>query len=213
MAFGVATPDALLTTAGKAVEWLQTHQYLGVWLDSKLTLDTQIQCLKSRLATRTNVLRAMTSHTSGASYMVKLAFYTHTIRSLVNYSASCLITAPPALIKKLKCFQNESFRLTVSAPRLTKIENQNLRAEAQIKSVAHRLLQLTATLVAKMSVHSRHRTIPDKVLAELKQDPVFFKQTWTRVAATALNRTGVAVTVQQKGRDIPHPGQVAPPPW
>ena len=60
------------------------HQYLGVWIDRKLTMQTQIKHLKSRMAPRTNILRAITRYAFGASHRVKRAFFTHAIRSLVD---------------------------------------------------------------------------------------------------------------------------------
>lgn len=102
MAFGGPMPDTRLITEGVEVEKVETHQYFGVWLDRNLTLQTQVNRLKSRMAFRTNVLKVITSYSSGASRRAKRAFHTHAIRSLVDYSAPCLIGAAPALVRELE---------------------------------------------------------------------------------------------------------------
>ena len=121
------------------------------------------------MASRTNILRAITRYAFEASPRVKRAFFTHAIRSLVDYAAPCLVVAAPHLMRQLETIQNQSLRLIVSTSLWTKV--LNLRAETQIVSIQHRIAQLAATLVAKMAASARLFTTPDRVLAVIDKDP------------------------------------------
>lgn len=149
MAFRGPRPNATLITAEVAIDWVRSHQYLGVWVNRHLTLQTQVNYLKSRITARTNILKAITSYASGASHRIKRTFYTHAIRSLDDYSAPCVISATPEYISQLEVLQNQSLRLILSAPRWTKVVN--LRAEAQLTALSDRITQLITTLIAKMA--------------------------------------------------------------
>ncbi|XP_045117656.1 uncharacterized protein LOC123508188 [Portunus trituberculatus] len=211
MAFGGAIPDAPLTTGIAQVGWVESHQYLGVWIDRHLTLRKQVETLKDRMLSRTNILKAIASNACGASFRVKRSFFTHAIRSLVDYSAPCLTAASPALIETLDKAQNQALRVILSAPRWTKV--LNLRMEAQLVAIKHRIPQLSATLIGKMAASARPYIAPGKVFSTLGQDPHLFRHTWARGSAAAVTSCGVADTIRDKGQDSPHPDYTPAPPW
>ena len=212
MFFKGKKPDRPLTTGGHEVAWVEEHQYLGVHLDSQLTLQGHVNVLQDRMLARTNVLRSMTSHSDGASLAVRRAFYTHAIRSIVDYSSPCLVLASTAAIEKLEKMQNKSLRLILSARNWTKLIN--LRLESRIPSIESRIKTLTASLVAKMSHSPRPSTPPEKVFAAADRDPnLFTAKTWARGAAAALVDTRVVTSIREKGTDAPDPAYSPPPPW
>ncbi|XP_045101617.1 uncharacterized protein LOC123498223 [Portunus trituberculatus] len=199
MAFGGAIPDAPLTTGIAQVGWVESHQYLGVWIDRHLTLRKQVETLKDRMLSRTNILKAIASNACGASFRVKRSFFTHAIRSF------------PALIETLDKAQNQALRVILSAPRWTKV--LNLRMEAQLVAIKHRIPQLSATLIGKMAASARPYIAPGKVFSTLGQDPHLFRHTWARGSAAAVTSCGVADTIRDKGQDSPHPDYTPAPPW
>ncbi|XP_045122681.1 uncharacterized protein LOC123511124 [Portunus trituberculatus] len=191
MAFGGAIPDAPLTTGIAQVGWVESHQYLGVWIDRHLTLRKQVETLKDRMLSRTNILKAIASNACGASFRVKRSF--------------------PALIETLDKAQNQALRVILSAPRWTKV--LNLRMEAQLVAIKHRIPQLSATLIGKMAASARPYIAPGKVFSTLGQDPHLFRHTWARGSAAAVTSCGVADTIRDKGQDSPHPDYTPAPPW
>ena len=167
--------------------------------------------LRQRIEARTSILRTLTNYNSGASFRVKKTFYTHAIRSLIDYSAPCLVTANPTALKKLDTLQNKSLRLILSSPPWTKV--LNLRAETHLPSIQTRIDACTASLVAKMRHSPRPSTLPDKVLAVTNLDRnLFRKRTWPREAASSLLRADIVQTLREKGRDTPHPDFSPAPP-
>lgn len=212
MLFKGRKPDHPLTAGEHEVAWVEEQRYLGVLLDSQLTLQNHVNALRDRMLARTNVLRSMTSHSDGASLAVRRAFYTHAIRSIVDYSSPCLVLASSTAIEDLEKMQNRSLRLILSARDWTKLIN--LRLESRIPSIKSRIKTLTASLVAKMSHSPRTSAPPEKVFAAADRDPdLFTDKTWARGAATALLDTRIATCIREKGTDTPHPAYTPPPPW
>ena len=142
---------------------------------------------------------------------MRKAFYTHAIRSLIDYSASCLITATPNSIQRLERLQNQSLRLILSAPNWTKV--LNLRAESQLPFIHHRITALTASLIAKMAHSPSSSTPPAEVLAAAERDPTLFtRKTWARETFASITEARVMQTIRAKGKDVNHPDYSPAPP-
>ena len=88
-----------------------------------------------------------------ASTSVKKIFYTHAIRSLIDFCGPYLLMASPKSLQTLDVVQNQSFRLIFSAPKWSKI--CNLCEETNLPSVLHRIQQLTTGLLARMTLSDR----------------------------------------------------------
>ncbi|KAG0720026.1 WD repeat-containing protein 81 [Chionoecetes opilio] len=108
MAFGCDAPHAPLYMLDTPLSWVTSHQYLGIWLDNRLNLRTHVAYLQERENSRISVLRAITGLKGGASCQVKRTFYIHAIRSLLDYSAPCLISLTNTLHQKLEATQNST---------------------------------------------------------------------------------------------------------
>lgn len=139
------------------------------------------------------VLRSITGFDDGASYRVKRA-----IRSLVDYSAPCLIFASPALLKRLNITQNQALRLIFSISRWTKV--LNLRAKAQLPSLHHQVCQLTAKMAHSPLPYSARK----RVLTSANYDPVLFPKTWACCAPASLSATNVTDVIRDKEAYNPH---------
>ena len=70
MAIKAANPASQLRVQGIGLAWTGCYQYLGVWLDSRLSFATQLTYLRERTQIRLNVMRTMTQPGSGATYDV-----------------------------------------------------------------------------------------------------------------------------------------------
>lgn len=87
----------------------------------------------------------------------------------------------------------------------------NLRAEAQLPSLHHRISQLTDILVDKMAHSSRLYSVPERVLIAANDDPVLF--TWARCAVATLSAINRTSAIKNKGADVLHLDHTPAPPW
>lgn len=204
MTFRSAPPALPLNVEGINVEWVSTHQYLGVWIDARLTFGPQITYLRQRLGTRLAVLRCIGGLKGGSSYKVRCLFYTHDVRSLLDHCGVCLVTLNETKVTKLEVKPNYALRLIVGAPPRTKVVN--LREETNLPAISHRALQRTASLVAKMAHSPKQYIAPQKALEAADRDRMLFATTsWAAAAGEALRKTGILETVHRKGKNLPHP--------
>lgn len=211
MPVGMPSPERPFQIANQDLAYTTTHQYLGVWLDSHLRFGTQVRYLRERAATRTNILRALSKQNTGASYRVLRAFYTHAIRSIIDYCAPCLCSLSPALTKKLEVAQNDALRVILGAPPWTRLTN--LRLESGFPSLHHRILARTSTVVGKFMKQQPHGTVSTQLLHAFQRPPQATPDgDWIHDAADAVRHLEVERLVCS-GSDLPHPGYHSPPPW
>ena len=196
---------------GAPVPWTTLHRYLGVHLDSRLSFTPYIRTLSRSVKSRTNVMRALTRLSGGASERVLRTFYVHAVRACVDYATPCLLTAPPALLTPLDTAQNSALRIIVGAPLWTKC--LCLRAEAKISDVPTRISQLSVghlvTLLRPQAAAPLRATVRQALL-HLPQ--LHTARSWANTAA-ALIRSHHLSHALLSASDAPHPHYSAPPPW
>ena len=153
MAIGHKTPPNLdLQIQGQKLTWTTSHQVLGVYIDHRLDMGLQVSYLRERSKTRTNVLRTLTSYPSGADYEVLRLYYTHAIRSLIDYCAPALITLSDTQYQKIEVIQNNAMRTMLGAPRWTKI--RNMQVETRLDPLHTRITKLAATCTLRLTRHN-----------------------------------------------------------
>ena len=188
MTIGMLLPERPFQIAGQGLAFTTTHQYLGLWLDSHLRFGTQVRYLRERVASRTNILRALSVHNTGASHRVLRAFYTHAIRSIVDYCAPCLCSLSPALTKKLEVAQNDALRVILGAPPWARLTN--LRLESGFPSLHHRILARTSTVAGKFIKQQPRSTVSTMLLHAFNRPPQTTPDgDWVHDAADAVRHT------------------------
>ena len=90
-----ADPAWQLRVEGVGLAWISSCQYLGVWVDKRLSFTAHVAYLRERTQARLDAMRAMTRLTAGATYSVLRLYYVQAVRSLVDYSAPVLIALSP----------------------------------------------------------------------------------------------------------------------
>ena len=99
------------------------------------------------------------------------------IRSIVDYAAPSLVTAPAGIIARLEKMQNEALRIMTGAPPWTKLTS--LRIETNLPKIEIRLKQIVSTFTVKLSRAEDMRLITEEIAAilntpygqEWRQDP------------------------------------------
>ncbi|XP_076029819.1 uncharacterized protein LOC143018344 [Oratosquilla oratoria] len=171
-----------LTIQDLRLDWVHQYQYLGVWIDERLTFQRELTYLKERLKARTTVMRAMTGKALGATHRVLRTFYVHAVRSLVDYAAPALINVATAKLEDLEPCQNAAARIILGAQPWTKIVN--LRMEASLPSLTSRVRRLEVDFLAKLVQSPRITELSQSLVTALGQ---------ALQGVRALSRPGTAV--------------------
>lgn len=212
IAFNSAPPEHPLFIGNNIIDFVPSHQYLGVWLDTHLNFNRHINYLRERLDTRLAVLKSIGGIKGGSSHRVRRLFFTHAVRSLVDYCAPCLAALPDSSLARLETKQNIALRSILGAPPWTK--SINLRAELTLPPLKSRVSQMTATLVSKMHSSSTCHTAAAKIVNAAYRDwRLPSKHAWKHAAGEILRQTNVLYPIHRKGQDLPHPAYSPPPPW
>ena len=167
MCFGMAVPTKMLMIDGVEIEWVSSHLILGVVLDRQLKMDKHIEYLAERIQKRLNYLKAVTNPKAGANGHVLHKIYISAIRSLIDYSAICLVMASENSLEKLEKLQNAAMRLILGAPQWTKIIN--MLQETGLVSVKDRLRLLQVCYTVKTVRSPRNTLLQESLLAALPE--------------------------------------------
>lgn len=120
MAILQTTLDRNLTIQGTDVEWVRTHQCLGIWFDHHLNFRSEVEYLQERTINRIRVMRAITGLKAGAHFNVLGLYYAHAVRSLLDYASPALISIQDSIVQRLEVAQNQALRLNGWCPNVDK---------------------------------------------------------------------------------------------
>ena len=95
------TEEYPLTLGYNNIEWVTQHQILGIWFDKQLTFTKEVDYLRERTRGRLSAMRFMQGIHKGAKYNILKTFYTHAVRSIVDYAAPALINLNDRQAEKL----------------------------------------------------------------------------------------------------------------
>ncbi|KAK3889215.1 hypothetical protein Pcinc_006786 [Petrolisthes cinctipes] len=112
MMLKVADPAWQLRVQGIDLAWTNSYQYLGVWVDKRLSFTAHAAYLRERTQARLNMMRAMTRPTAGATFSVLCLYYVQAVRSLVDYSALVLLALSPNQQERLELPASKSQCIT-----------------------------------------------------------------------------------------------------
>ncbi|XP_050707122.1 uncharacterized protein LOC126992427 [Eriocheir sinensis] len=206
------TPEQSLRIQGVRLEWCTAYQYLGVWIDHRLTFSKEAEYLKSRMKCRLTVMRRMTTTRAGATHRVLKLYYVQAVRTLADYAAVAMVSLSDSVATSLERCQNDALRHILGAPRWTKLEA--LRAEAELPPLMLRIEQVAAAWAAKTVVRLSDTPARRRLLTSLAQDArLFTDRTWARGIARATRLSLPDVDLAGRGPDEKAEGYVDPPPW
>uniref|UniRef100_A0A4W5R7G9 Tc1-like transposase DDE domain-containing protein n=1 Tax=Hucho hucho TaxID=62062 RepID=A0A4W5R7G9_9TELE len=108
-----ARPTSITTLDGSDLEYVDNYKYLGVWLDCKLSFQTHIKHLQSKIKSRIGFLfRNKASFTHAA----KLALVKLTILPILDFGDVIYKTASNTLLSKLDAVYHSAIRFVTKAP-------------------------------------------------------------------------------------------------
>ena len=208
----ITAPMQQLKIQGINIQWVTSHQCLGIWLDSKLSFNPQVEYLRERTKSRNAALRYLSSLEGGAGYTVLKTFYTAAIRSLIDYAAPTLITLSPTQLERLEVIQNNAMRTILGAPMWTRL--CNLQMETQLPPLAARVSQRMACISSKIITSPLTTLAGDALLHAVQLDPnTQNNKTWCCAVSNTVRTFNLRQTILQKGSDKPHPLYIPKAPW
>ena len=111
-----ACPISITTLDGSDLEYVDNYKYLDVWLDGKLSLQTHIKHLQSKITSRIGFLYCnKASFTHAAKHtLVKL-----TILPILDFGDVICKIAANTLLRKLDAVYHRDIRFVTKAPYTT----------------------------------------------------------------------------------------------
>ncbi len=211
MAFKAANPRLDLHLTGTAIEWVDCFQYLGVVLDKHLTMRQHTELIASRIRKCNNVMKAMTSHTAGATSPVLHTFYVAAVRPVMDYAACFLILGDPKNLIRLDKLQNVALRLILGAPGWTKIAT--MQEETGLPPIPVRMKQVTAGHAVKILTSPEQTATKTKLLEAVVNPPQDAECLWAKTTANILkqNPNNQVRLVEDPPQGPERPPWVAPP--
>ncbi|MPC42510.1 hypothetical protein E2C01_036132 [Portunus trituberculatus] len=94
--FNGKRPPEPLKAHNNNIEWTYCHQYLGIWLDEKLTLQQHIRYPTDRVRSQLRVMRSITATEGVAGFQVLKTYYLQAVRNIFDYAAPLLAAARPS---------------------------------------------------------------------------------------------------------------------
>ncbi|CDQ70966.1 unnamed protein product [Oncorhynchus mykiss] len=109
----LARPSSITTLEGSDLEYVDNYKYLGVWLDCKLSFQTHIKHLQSKIKSRIGFLFCnKASFTHAAKHtLVKL-----TILPILDFGVVIYKIASNTLLNKLDVVYHSAIRFVTKAP-------------------------------------------------------------------------------------------------
>ncbi|KAK8378228.1 hypothetical protein O3P69_011041 [Scylla paramamosain] len=105
-----------------------------------------------------------------------------------------------------------ALRIMLGAPRWTKLVN--MRAEADLPLLAHRIHAMNTSLLAKTLSQTKYTTAARKVHQSLAHnEELFTKKTWAQKMAQGIKTLQMQTPLTARTTDAQHPDYQPPPPW
>ncbi|MPC66174.1 hypothetical protein E2C01_060320 [Portunus trituberculatus] len=156
-------------------------------------------------------MRYMTKPNQAACSTILHMFYMQAIRSVIEYTASCIFTASNTSIDVLEKIQNKALRLILGAPAWTMLCNMQL--EANHPSLHNRIQTTNFSHIQKF-IRRENSQLHLKISQAQHQDPtVFTKKTWVNHIANGIKELGAQQLFNNFEMDPPNDTYRVPPPW
>jgi hypothetical protein len=108
-------PAPTVTLFGEPIQWVDTIRYLGVTLDTRLTLSPHIDQLRKKTAQRLDMLSLLLNKRSDLSIRTGVLLYKQLIHPMMNYACPAWRSAACTHIRRLQVLQSKCLRVATGA--------------------------------------------------------------------------------------------------
>jgi len=98
-----------------------SHKFLGIWFDSRLTWSTHIDSIVEKCKKRLNLLRCIAGTQWGGNSHVLMMVYKGLIRPVIDYGCEAYGSASNTLLKKIDSIQYQALRIVTGGLHMTSL--------------------------------------------------------------------------------------------
>ena len=148
----LAVPDLYLS--GHVIPRLSSFKFLGIVLDSRLSMAKHVQHIKSKCARRLNLFRCIAGTDFGADRTTLLRLYRSLVLPVIEYGSLIYAGGSETALKKLDTIQNAFIRIATGAMKTSPISS--LLAEAVTTPLYLRRMEQSLRYANKLMYHPDH---------------------------------------------------------
>ena len=152
----------MLKINNQIIESTETHKFLGLIIDSKLTWKQHILYLKKKSHKTLNLFKCLSHLHWGANRKTLMKLYTMLMKPQLDYGSEIYGSAKESVLKMLEPIQNAALRLATGAFRTTPVVS--LQAESGMMSLQYQRHYKTLNYLTKI------RSIPDHPLSYILEN-------------------------------------------
>lgn len=154
-----------LTFIQEQLDFVNTHKFLGVVFDNRLTWKPHISALKSVTIKKCNILKTLAGTSWGADRRTLLRIYDSLIQSRLDYGAVVYSSATNNVLASLDSVLNQGIRISLGAFKSTPIDSLiceagkiklSLRREQQLLSFYVKILQNPKHILFNKIINNIH---------------------------------------------------------
>ena len=145
-----------LRLSDNVIPRVNSFKFLGIVLDSRLTMTKHVQHIKTKCARRLNLFRCIAGTDFGADRKTLLYLYKSLILPIIEYGAVVYAGASDNTLKKLDTIQNSFIRIATGVMKTSPIPS--LQVEAVIPPLQLRRMEQSLRYVSKVFFHPDHNT-------------------------------------------------------
>ena len=150
------TEPSNLYLSGHIIKRASSFKFLGVVLDSRLSMTKHISHIKSKCSRRMNLFRCIAGAGFGADRKTLLQLYKTLVLPIIEYGSVAYAGGNDNVLKKLDTIQNAFIRIATGAMRTSPIPS--LQVEAMMTPLGLRRKEQTLRYVSKIMFHPNHST-------------------------------------------------------
>lgn len=143
-----------LTINTQHIEFVNSHVYLGMNFDRKLTWNTHITHLKTQTSKQLNSLKCLSNTKWGADKSTMIHIYKSFIQSRLDYGSTVYASASKTILEKLNTVLNLGARISLGAFRSSPVIS--VICEAGLTSLEYRRKQLICSQAVKILAKPNH---------------------------------------------------------
>ena len=147
-----------LRLSGNIIPRVASFKFLGIVLDSRLSMVKHVQHVKAKCSKRLNLFRCIAGTEFGADRKTMLRLYKAIVLPIIEYGGVIYSGASENTLKKLDTIQNTFIRIAIGAMKTTPIPS--LQVEAVVPPLQIRRMEQSLRFTAKLSYHPYHSTYP-----------------------------------------------------
>ena len=143
-----------LHISGHVVPRLDSFKFLGVVLDSRLTMVKHVEHIKAKCSKRLNLFRCIAGTEYGADRKTLLHLYKTLVLPIIEYGAVIYAGASDNTLKKLDVIQNSFLRIALGVMKTSPIPS--LQIEAVMPPLHSRRMEQSLRYTSKISFQPDH---------------------------------------------------------